>query len=399
LSKSTSSSNPVKPTKLGTKMKANVKVGTKTDNMTPGPLKHETSSRDSVVRKNNVDPISFNSTLPPKWISTCVPSNFKFAKDLKSSSFVEVGPKHSTPAPVPRNRVSRERNVKAKSESLLLDCPSPKVSKLVEKPRLHTNSNVQFVQKLKQKDLEILNLKQKLWLRDSRQMMAPRSKSTVADVLGAYGLKGRESVNSKSKEATNINHAQLQLFVQEVTSLKSRVDKKDEELNLLKQEYIKMNKRLESKERELDAMKNDLENKDHEMLGALMDKNKEIFLLKQEKCQLEEDVKNQTMQKLADDAIITTESEDDTKELEDLTAEFLEKISEVCRDKNTRVKASSIDKSIKIQVKVAVKRDKLSKMSNNLSCMSDTFNDSPYRSTKAFQDATEKEFRDSSDEH
>merc|ERR1719233_1336150 len=150
--------------------------------------------------------------------------------------------------------------------------------------------------------------------------------------------------------------------------------------------------------RELDAMKNDLENKDHEMLGALMDKNKEIFLLKQEKCQLEEDVKNQTMQKLADDAIITTQCEDDTKELKELTAEFLEKISEVCRDKNTRVKASSIDKSIKIQVKVTVKREKLNKMSN-LSCMSDTFNDSPYRSTKAFQDVAEEEFRDSSDEH
>merc|ERR1719233_2800504 len=107
--------------------------------------------------------------------------------------------------------------------------------------------------------------------------------------------------------------------------------------------------------RELDAMKNDLENKDHEMLGALMDKNKEILLLKQEKCQLKEDVKNQTMQKLADDAIITSESEDDTKELKELTAEFLEKISEVCRDKNTRVKASSIDKNTRVKVKVTVK--------------------------------------------
>jgi len=286
--------------------------------------------------------------------------------------------------------------MKAKSESLY-DCPSPKVSKQVEKPRLHTNSNVQFVQKLKQKDLEILNLKQKLWLRDSRQMMAPRSKSTVVDVLGAYGLKGRESVNFKSKEGTNINHVQQQLIVQEVTSLRSKVDKKDEELEVLKQEYIKMNKRLESKERELDAMKSDLENKDHEMLGALMDKNKEIYLLKQEKCQLEDDVKNQTIQKLCDDAIITTESEDD-EELKNLTVDFLEKVSDICRDKNTRVKASSKDKSIKIQVKVTVKRDKMGKMSN-LSSMSDTFNDSPFRLTKAFQDVTEEEYKYYSDEH
>merc|ERR1712179_859691 len=270
--------------------------------------------------------------------------------------------------------VSKERNVKTKSESLLLDCQSPKVSKQVEKPRLHTNSNVQFVQKLKQKDLEILNLKQKLWLRDSRQMMAPRSKSTIVDVLGAYGLKGRESVN-----------------------LKSKVDKRDEELKVLKQEYVKMNKRLESKERELDAMKNDLDNKDHEMLGALMEKNKEIFVLKQEKCQLENDAKNQTMQKLCD-AIITTESEDDSEELKTLTAEFLEKVSNICRDKNTRVKASSKDKSIKIQVKVTVKREKGINMTN-LSSMSDTFNDSPFRLTKAFQDVTEEEYRYSSDEH
>jgi len=379
-------------------MKANVKVGNKTDNMTPGPIKLEASSRDSVVRKNIVNPSSFNSTLPPRWISTCVPSNFKFAKDLRSSSFVEVGPKHSTPAQAPRSRVSKERSMKIKSENLLLDCPSPKVSKQVEKPRLHTNSNVQFVQKLKQKDLEILNLKQKLWLRDSRQMMAPRSKSTAVDVLGAYGLKGRESVNLKSKEGTNSNHVQQQLVVQEIASLKSKVDKKDEELRVLKQEYVKMNKRLESKERELDAMKNDLDNKDHEMLGALMDKNKEIFVLKQEKCQLENDVKNQTMQKLCDDAIITTESEDDSEELKTLTAEFLEKVSNVCRDKNTRVKASSKDKSIKIQVKVTVKREKGINMTN-LSSMSDTFNDSPFRLTKAFQDVTEEEYRYSSDEH
>jgi len=377
-------------------MKANVKVGTKTDGMTPGPLNRETSSRDSVVKKNNVAPISFNSTLPPRWISTCVPSNFKFAKDLKSSSFVDVGPKHSTPAQASRSRVSRERNMKAKSESLLLDCQSSKVSKQVDKPRLHTNSNIQFVQKLKQKDLEILDLKQKLWLRDSRQMMAPRTKSTVVDVLGAYGLKGREAVNSSSKQGTNINHVQQKLIIQEVTNLKSKVDKKDEELKILKQEITKMNKRLESKERELDAMKHDLENKDHEMLGALMDKNQEIFLLKQEKCQLEDDVRNQTMQKLCDDAIITTESDNDTKELENLTTEFLEKISDICQDKNTRVKASSKDKSIKIQVKVTVKRDKVSKMSN-LSSMSDTFNDSPYRLTKAFQDVIEEEYRDSSD--
>merc|ERR1712083_635369 len=173
-------------------------------------------------------------------------------------------------------------------------------------------------------------------------------------------------------------------------------DKKDEELKSLKQEITKMNKRLESKERELDAMKHDLENKDHEMLGALMDKNQEIFLLKQEKCQLEDDVKNQTMQKLCDDAIITTESDNDTKGLENLTTEFLEKISDICQDKNTRVKASSKDKSIKIQVKVTVKRDKVSKMSN-LSSMSDTFNDSPYRLMKAFQDVIEEEYRDSSD--
>merc|ERR1719233_1833019 len=149
----------------------------------------------------------------------------------------------------------------------------------------------------------------------------------------------------------NCSHKKLQ-------ALKVKSTKKDEELNLLKQEYIKMNRRLESKERELHAMKNDLENKDHEMLVALMDKNKEIYLLKQDKCQLEDDVKNQTMQKLADDAIITTESEDNSEELKTLTAAFLEKVSDICGDKNTRVKASSKDKSIKIQVKVTVKREK-----------------------------------------
>ena len=154
--KPSSYSNPVKPAKLGIKMKANVKLGNKTDSVPPRSLQLDTSSRDldSVVRKNNVNPTPFNTTLPPRWISACVPSNFKFTKDLKSSSFADVGPKHSTPAQAVRTRSSRERTLKAKSEPLLLDSQISKVSKQVEKPRLHTNSNVELVQKLKQKDLE-----------------------------------------------------------------------------------------------------------------------------------------------------------------------------------------------------------------------------------------------------
>ena len=403
--KPSNSSNPVKPTKLGTKMKAGVKVGSRTDIGTPREIQLDTSSRDfdSVVRKNNMNPTPFNTTLPPRWISACVPSNFKFAKDLKSSSFVDVGPKHSTPAQEPRIRSSKERTLKAKSGALLLDSQISKVSKQVEKPRLYTSSNVQFVQKLKQKDLEILNLKQKLWLRDSRQMMAPRSKSNVVDVLGAYGLKGRESVNFNSKPVSNNNHVQQKLISQEISSLRSKLNKKDEEVKALKEENMKLNKRLERNERELDALRHDLGNKDHEMLGALMDKNQEILLLKQEKCQSEEDVKKQTLlsaetQKHTDEAVITTESDsDDTKELENLTAQFLEKISaSICRGKYTRVKASSKDNSIKIQVKVTVRGDKGIKLSN-LSSMSDTFNDSPCRLTKAIKDITEEAYRESSD--
>ena len=263
--KHASSSNPVKPTKLGTKMKANVKVGIKADSVTPRPLQLETSSRepDSVVRKKNVNPNPFNSTLPPRWISACVPSNFKFAKDLKSSSFVDVGPKHSTPTQEPRIRSFRERTLQAKSEPLLLDSKFSKGSKQVEKPRLHINSNVQFVQKLKQKDQEILNLKQKLWLRDSRQMMAPRPKSNVVDVLGAYGLKGRESVNFNSIPVTNVNPVQQKLTTQEIISLRSKLDKKDEEVKTLKEENVKLNKRLQSNERELDALSHDLRHQHH----------------------------------------------------------------------------------------------------------------------------------------
>ena len=56
---------PVKPTKLGTKMKADVKVGTKTDNMTPGPFKPETSCRDSVqkLKQKNLEILNLKQTL------------------------------------------------------------------------------------------------------------------------------------------------------------------------------------------------------------------------------------------------------------------------------------------------------------------------------------------------
>merc|ERR1712142_973360 len=105
---------------------------------------------------------------------------------------------------------------------------------------------------------------------------------------------------------------------QEVVRLKTDNDKKDEEKMLLQQELLEMNTKIENMQLEINLMKTDLKNKDIELLEALTDKNQEIFTLKQEKCQPERDVKNQTLfnneiQKYSLGAVISAESDDDTK--------------------------------------------------------------------------------------
>merc|ERR1712142_1412864 len=105
---------------------------------------------------------------------------------------------------------------------------------------------------------------------------------------------------------------------QEVVRLKTDNDKKDEEKMLLQQELLEMNTKIENMQLEINLMKTELKNKDIELLEALTDKNQEIFSLKQEKCQPEGEAKNQTffnneLQKHSLGAVISAESDDDTK--------------------------------------------------------------------------------------
>jgi len=381
--KSSRVTDPVKPATLGKKFKADAKikrlVGEKTK-PSLGP-KVPTKLSPNGLEMNGNHKV-FNATLPPRWISTCAPSNFKFSKDLKSSSFVDTGPKHSTPVRNIKNKFSGGKILQAKSTRPSFDIESQngRNSKHTSKPRLHTNPSAVLSKKLKSKELEINNLKHQLWLGDSHQV-ATESKSTVVDILQAYSLKttGKSGIIEPVQDKTS-NEMQRKL-IQEVVRLKTDNDKKDEEKMLLQQELLEMNTKIENMQLEINLMKTDLKNKDIELLEALTDKNQEIFSLKQEKCQPEGEVKNQTffnneIQKHSLGAVISAESDDDTKKLEKLTAKFLGKVGDLCPQSSIKVRAASKDEKIKIQVKVAVRTDKANKMLNN-SSFSKTFDDSP----------------------
>ena len=121
------------------------------------------------------------------------------------------------------------------------------------------------------------------------------------------------------------------------------------------------------------------------MLDVLNVKNDEIFHLKQEKLFLEDNNLNlkshieklnvPKVKQLPEETCIEDESEDNTNYLEKETADFLERVSAVCKDKNMKVKAMSKDKDVKIQIKVTVRKEKIDKVSHHLS-FSDTFDSS-----------------------
>ena len=58
---------------------------------------------------------------------------------------------------------------------------------------------------------------------------------------------------------------------------------------------------------------------------------------------------------------------DNNTDLEKETAEFLEKVSDVCRNKSLKIKAQSKDKNVKINLKITVRKDKLDRVSHQLS--------------------------------
>jgi len=381
--KSSRVTDPVKPATLGKKFKADVKikslVGDKTKPLgpkVPTKLKHSPNGLEM-----NGNHKVFNATLPPRWISTCAPSNFKFSKDLKSSSFVDAGPKHSTPVRNIKNNFSGGKILQVKSTpSFDIESQNGRISKHPSKPRLHTNSSAVLSKKLKSKELEINNLKHQLWLGDSHQV-ATEPKSTVIDILQAYSLKTKGKSNIIDPVQVETSNEKQKKLIQEVVRLKTDNNKKDDENMLLQKELLKMKTKIENMQLEIDLMKTDLKNKDIELLEALTDKNQEIFTLKQEKCQPEPDVKNHTLfnneiQKHSLGAVISAESDDDTKKVEKLTAKFLGKVGDLCPQSSIKVRAASKDEKIKIQVKVAVRTDKANKMLNN-SSFSKTFDDSP----------------------
>ena len=207
----TTATNPVKPTKLGMRMKA--QVGSRSQDVQPTVCPKTTmlnAPKVSEKATKKSESIVANSSLPPRWISTCAPRDSPFrlitTKDPKiSTSFSGVRPKHSTP--VAKKKPTQERSIILDKRNEIQIPPrekgqSSRTSKQTDKPRLQTNSIVNLSQKLKQKDLEISSLKQKLWFGDSRPgRTRSSSKPTVLEVLGSFKCKGKYFFLSPSKPA------------------------------------------------------------------------------------------------------------------------------------------------------------------------------------------------------
>jgi len=341
---------------------------------------------DKAVKKS--ESIASNTTLPPRWISTCAPrdSPFRFAsKDPKfSTSFSGLRPKHSTPVAKKRPTVPSQEKIHDKRNEIQIPprekFQSSRTSKQTDKPRLHTNSIVNISQKLKQKDLEISSLKQKLWFGDSRQVRTRSSyKPNVLEVF--RNLKEKESFPSASNSVKNVMHELNDAeknHKADMIDLQSDIAQKDIEILTLKQQNWKIQERLDKKILENNDIQNQLQSKDLEMLDVLNVKNDEIIQLKQNILNLKADIETlnvREVKKISEETCIDDDSEDNTNYLEKETAEFLERVSAVCKDKSMKVKAMSKDKEVKIQVKVTVRKEKTDKVSHQLS-FSDTFDSS-----------------------
>jgi len=367
--------NPVKPTKLGVIMKAQVRSRSQDVQPSVFPKTSNINAPSGGAKKS--ESIASNTTLPPRWVSTCAPrdSPFRFVtKDPKcSTSFSGVRPKHSTP--VAKKRPTQEKSVLDKRNEIQIPprekYQSSRTSKHTDKPRLHTNSIVNLSLKLKQKDLEINSLKQKLWFGDSvKKRTRSSSKPNVLEVLGSFD--GKESFQSPSKSAKSVTHES------DMNDLHSDIAQKDIEILMLKQQNWKLQERLEKKMLEINDIQNQLQRKDLEMLDILNVKNDEIIQLKQNNLNLKTDIEKlnvREVKKLSEDNCIDDDAKDNTNYLEKETAEFLERVSAVCKDKSMKVKAMSKDKDVKIQVKVTVRKEKTDKVSHQLS-FSDTFDSS-----------------------
>jgi len=275
-----------------------------------------------------------------------LPSTWSSNQDLIRSSClcenINEGPNWASNSMLVQNKCDETFTVKIPKQKL----PNSKNS---EKSKSNFNSNQHFVQLLKKKDSEI---------------RASLDRNRHLEV----------QLDRQSEELIIINEIQSKLHT-ELGNLKDELVVKSLEIEFHKSETMKMRESLEHQYEE-----------NYKKVTEMQSMNKEIMLLQEENFRLlenmrsqEADLKNLNLKQVCKEA-----GANDTEvrlvdggnaDLEKETAEFLEKVSLVCKNKSLKIKALSKDKNVKINLKITVRKERLDRISHQLS-FSEAF-DSP----------------------
>ena len=224
----------------------------------------------------------------------------------------------------------------------------------VKRPKINDKTDRFTQHLLDEKDLEIMTLKKEL-----ASMMAKSSQllSSKFEV---------ETKNSTLEEELELQDIGIAALKENVVKLKSEIydhkinaESKDTELAKLNLDKLKINTVLE---RFIPAAQGDI---DHKLETWMEEKSNEVISLKEETLNLTNAVK-----KLESELVNKNVEADECKEfvshhssqddvLEKETALFIEKISSICRNKSRKIKASSKDENVKINLKITARKGNL----------------------------------------
>jgi len=205
------------------------------------------------------------------------------------------------------------------------------------------------------------------------------TKAAGPKLLGKVQNK-EEKTKTSSNKSGGIKDFQIlneskKTLLNEVGELHNDITEKDAEILILKQENLEMQEKLQTQLLEMNILQAKLEQVE---IGDVV-KNKKIIHIEQENLMLEENISKQgkeiallqeDLKKLSGFVCTSCSkagSDDSSSDLEKITADFLEKVSAVCQNKSHKVKALSEDKNVKINLKITVKREKMEKVSHQLS--------------------------------
>jgi len=315
-------SGSVSSARLGVRMKTQSRCLTQAKS----PCSQVSTISDKTTRltKNKVISSHFNP------VTKKLPSTWSSNRDLVSSSRlrenINKGPNWASNSMQVPNKCDETFTVKIPKQKL----PN---SKNMKKPKPNFPPNQQFVQLLKRTDSEF---------------RASLDRNRILE----------DKLNKQSEELMILNEIQSK-FNTELAYLKNEIASKNWEIEFHKSESLKMRESLELHYEE-----------SYNKVTEMQNMNQEIMLLQAENLRLLESMRspeadlnnlNVDLKQVSEDV------HDGNTDLEKETANFLEKVSLVCKNKSLKIKAISKDKDVKINLKITVRKERMDRISHQLS--------------------------------